>query len=31
LPIPMFNIFNGGKHADTNLDIQEIMIVPIIK
>lgn len=29
LPAPMFNIFNGGKHADTNLDIQEIMIVPI--
>ncbi|MBU4369009.1 phosphopyruvate hydratase [Patescibacteria group bacterium] len=29
IPIPMFNIFNGGKHADTNLDIQEIMIVPI--
>ena len=28
LPIPMLNIFNGGKHADTNLDIQEIMIVP---
>ncbi len=29
LPIPMFNIFNGGKHADTNLDIQEIMIIPV--
>ena len=29
LPIPMFNIFNGGKHADTNLDLQEFMIVPI--
>ncbi|TAN58630.1 phosphopyruvate hydratase [Patescibacteria group bacterium] len=28
LPIPMLNIFNGGKHADTNLDIQEIMIAP---
>lgn len=28
MPIPMFNIFNGGKHADTNLDIQEIMVVP---
>ncbi|MFH1457186.1 MAG: phosphopyruvate hydratase [Patescibacteria group bacterium] len=28
LPIPMFNVFNGGKHADTNLDIQEIMLVP---
>jgi len=30
LPIPMFNIFNGGKHADTNLDLQEFMIVPIL-
>ncbi len=31
LPTPMFNIFNGGKHADTNLDFQEFMIVPIKK
>ncbi len=31
LPIPSFNIFNGGKHADTNLDFQEFMIIPIIK
>ncbi|MBU4360235.1 phosphopyruvate hydratase [Patescibacteria group bacterium] len=30
LPVPMFNIFNGGKHADTNLDVQEFMIVPIL-
>lgn len=29
LPTPMFNIFNGGKHADTNLDFQEFMTVPI--
>lgn len=29
LPRPMFNIFNGGKHADTNLDFQEFMIVPL--
>ncbi|MCG2695583.1 phosphopyruvate hydratase [Candidatus Parcubacteria bacterium] len=28
LPIPSFNIFNGGKHADTNLDFQEFMIIP---
>ncbi|MFH0819588.1 MAG: phosphopyruvate hydratase [bacterium] len=28
LPIPMFNIFNGGKHADTNLDFQEFMVIP---
>ena len=31
LPTPSFNIFNGGKHADTNLDFQEFMIIPIIK
>lgn len=29
LPTPSFNIFNGGKHADTNLDFQEFMIIPI--
>jgi enolase len=29
LPNPMFNILNGGAHADTNVDIQEFMIVPI--
>lgn len=28
IPTPMFNIFNGGSHADTNLDIQEIIIIP---
>ncbi len=28
LPMPMFNIVNGGKHADSQLDIQEFMIVP---
>ncbi len=27
-PIPMFNILNGGKHADSGLSIQEFMIVP---
>ncbi len=31
LPVPMFNIFNGGKHADTNLDLQEFMIVPLLE
>ena len=31
LPIPMMNILNGGKHADNNLDIQEFMIVPVVK
>ena len=29
LPVPMFNILNGGAHADTNVDIQEFMIGPI--
>lgn len=29
LPTPSFNIFNGGKHADTNLDFQEFMIMPM--
>ena len=28
LPVPMVNIVNGGKHADSGLDIQEFMIVP---
>ncbi|MFH1522859.1 MAG: phosphopyruvate hydratase [Patescibacteria group bacterium] len=28
---PCFNIFNGGKHADTNLDFQEFMIIPLKK
>jgi enolase len=30
LPMPSFNIFNGGKHADTNLDFQEFMIMPLV-
>jgi enolase len=29
LPVPMFNILNGGKHADNNVDFQEFMIAPI--
>jgi enolase len=29
LPVPMFNILNGGSHADSNVDIQEFMIAPI--
>ena len=28
LPVPQFNILNGGAHADNNVDIQEFMIVP---
>ncbi|QJD30569.1 phosphopyruvate hydratase [Methylococcus geothermalis] len=29
LPIPMINILNGGKHADSSLDFQEFMIMPV--
>jgi enolase len=29
LPVPMFNIVNGGAHADTGVDVQEFMIAPI--
>lgn len=28
LPVPMMNVINGGKHADSNLQFQEFMIVP---
>lgn len=28
IPHAMFNVINGGQHGDTNLDIQEFMIVP---
>jgi enolase len=28
LPAPMFNVINGGKHADSGLDVQEFMVVP---
>jgi len=29
LPVPMFNILNGGAHADSNVDVQEFMIAPV--
>jgi enolase len=29
LPVPLMNIINGGAHADTGVDIQEFMIVPL--
>ena len=29
LPTPMFNIINGGEHANNNIDIQEFMIMPV--
>ncbi len=28
LPTPFMNVFNGGLHADTNLDMQEFIIIP---
>ena len=31
IPVPFFNIFNGGEHADTNLDFQEFIIIPQAK
>ena len=29
LPVPMFNVLNGGVHTDNNVDIQEFMIAPV--
>ncbi|CAQ02536.1 phosphopyruvate hydratase [Clavibacter sepedonicus] len=29
LPVPMLNVINGGSHADTNVDIQEFMLLPV--
>ncbi|HCV36018.1 MAG TPA: phosphopyruvate hydratase [Acidimicrobiaceae bacterium] len=29
LPVPMFNVINGGEHADNNVDIQEFMFMPV--
>ncbi len=28
LPVPMLNILNGGAHADSNVDVQEFMVMP---
>jgi enolase len=28
LPVPMMNILNGGAHADSNVDVQEFMVMP---
>jgi enolase len=28
LPVPLMNILNGGAHADSNVDVQEFMVVP---
>jgi enolase len=29
LPVPMMNVINGGAHADSNVDVQEFMLLPI--
>ena len=29
MPVPMMNVINGGAHANNNLDLQELMIIPI--
>ena len=29
LPVPMMNILNGGAHADSNVDLQEFMVLPV--
>jgi len=30
IPIPLFNMFSGGQHADTNLDFKEFLLIPQI-
>ncbi len=29
LPVPMFNVLNGGAHADNSVDFQEFMVMPV--
>jgi len=29
LPVPFFNVLNGGVHADNNVDVQEFMVAPV--
>jgi enolase len=29
MPLPMMNVINGGAHANNNLDLQELMILPV--
>ena len=29
MPVPMMNVMNGGEHANNNLDLQELMIIPV--
>ena len=29
LPVPMFNVLNGGAHANNSIDFQEFMLMPV--
>ncbi|HEX6017373.1 MAG TPA: phosphopyruvate hydratase [Burkholderiaceae bacterium] len=29
MPVPMMNLINGGAHANNNLDLQELMVIPL--
>ncbi len=29
MPVPMMNVINGGAHANNNLDLQELMVIPL--
>jgi enolase 1/2/3 len=29
LPLPLMNVVNGGRHADSGLDVQEFMVLPV--
>ncbi|MDD2592229.1 MAG: phosphopyruvate hydratase [Erysipelotrichaceae bacterium] len=29
LPVPMMNVLNGGSHADSSVDLQEFMVMPV--
>ena len=29
MPMPFFNVINGGQHADSGIDVQEFLISPI--
>ncbi len=29
MPVPLMNVVNGGAHANNNLDLQELMIIPV--
>ena len=31
MPVPAFNVINGGSHAGNNLPMQEFMILPVVQ